>query len=304
MPSRHLRPALVSRLIGLTRVAPAPLVLALRPMLAAALASAPSLRTRLERSMAAALGETGYEPRHVTGYFRRLADLLAFSCIAYRSGIHGTGLERAWSHDPSLDLHVSTALAGGRGAVMVCPHLILHEIMAATGARKFPITVLARQSPDPRYERIKQNWYSALGFDVVARPRKSGPHQSLVEMTGALRALRKNRILALTPDLIQKPGSGIPVRLFGRTAELPAGPFFLAVRTGAPLLPVFFHHDDARYRMWTPGEISVDEAGDRDSRVADAAQQWTALFEEFVRAHPDMWQFWLDKRWARWLEVS
>ena len=35
--------------------------------------------------------------------------------------------------------------------------------------------------------------------------------------------------------------------------------------------------------------------------IAGAAQEWADRFERFVRAHPDMWQFWLDKRWRRWL---
>ena len=58
-------------------------------------------------------------------------------------------------------------------------------------------------------------------------------------MAAALRALRRNHVLAMTPDLVQRPGTGVPVTLFGRMVELPAGAFFLAVRTGAPLLPSF-----------------------------------------------------------------
>ncbi|HEU4754197.1 MAG TPA: lysophospholipid acyltransferase family protein, partial [Armatimonadota bacterium] len=120
------------------------------------------------------------------------------------------------------------------------------------------------------------------------------------EMTAALRALRKNRVLALTPDLLQKPGRGIPVRLFGRQAELPAGPFFLATRTGAPLLPSFFHREAGRYRLWTHEPLSAS-GEDHDAAMREMAQRWAALFEAFVREHPDMWQFWLDKRWSAWL---
>jgi lauroyl/myristoyl acyltransferase len=44
--------------------------------------------------------------------------------------------------------------------------------------------------------------------------------------------------------------------------------------------------------------------GDRDRDIAVAAQEWAGRFERFVRAHPDMWQFWLDKRWRRWLTAA
>jgi lauroyl/myristoyl acyltransferase len=121
-------------------------------------------------------------------------------------------------------------------------------------------------------------------------------------MMSALRVLRKNRALTITPDLLRAPGTGVPVRLFGRSAEIPAGPFFLAARTGAPLLPAFFHYEDGRYRLWghPPMEVPPMDAGEHV--VLEAAQAWTDLFEAFVREHPDMWQFWLDKRWTQWLE--
>src|SRR4051812_3380555 len=120
-------------------------------------------------------------------------------------------------------------------------------------------------------------------------------------MTAAVRALRKNRILAITPDLLQRPGKGIPVRLFGREARLPAGAFFLAARMGAPLMPSFFHRAGSTYRLWTHPPLTVDTSLDRDTQVADLAQQWARLFEAYLVEHPEMWQFWLDNRWTRWL---
>jgi lauroyl/myristoyl acyltransferase len=300
---RNLRSSLLPRLAGLTRVLPTPLLLALRPCIGAGLAAAPGWRARVAASMAAALGPDGCRHSHVKEYFRHLADLLAFSVAVYRSGVHAAGLDGQWTGDPSWR-HYREALAGGKGALMVCPHLIGHEIMAGSVTREVPVTVLVRKAPEPEYERIKQRWYAALGVEVVYRPHKGSPLGELGDVTAALRALRKNRALALTPDLLQRPGGGIRVQLFGREAELPAGPFFLAVRTGAPLLPTFFHREEGRYRLWTHPPLTLDAGLERDAAVAEAAQRWTTLFEEFVRAHPDMWQFWLDKRWEKWLRAG
>jgi KDO2-lipid IV(A) lauroyltransferase len=175
------------------------------------------------------------------------------------------------------------------------------EIMVATAASEVSVAVLARMAPDPEYEALKQRWYSRLGVQVIHRPRRGEPFAALTEMTTALRVLRQNRVLAITPDLLQRPGSGVPVRLFGRTAELPAGPFFLAARTGAPLLPAFFHREGGRYLLWAHEPRFLETGGDRDTVIAAAARDWAELFEAFVREHPDMWNFWLDRRWARWL---
>jgi len=254
--------------------------------------------------MQAALGADGYTPEHVREYFRRLADLVAYSLAVYRCGVSEAGLEAEWVEDPASAARYQQALAGGKGALLVGPHLIGHEVMIGCAARTLPITVLVRKAPDPDYEALKQRWYAALGVEVVYRPQKGSEFAALGEMTSALRALRKNRVLALTPDLLQKPGTGIPVRLFGRTAELPAGAFFLAVRTGAPLLPSFCHKEAGRYQLWSHEPLRVKQDVDRDAAVADLAQQWATLFEEFVRAHPEMWQFWLDKRWSAWLDAT
>ncbi|MCC2668055.1 MAG: lipid biosynthesis acyltransferase [Armatimonadetes bacterium] len=298
-PKRNLRTSLVPRLAGLTRFAPTPLLLASRKPLALALASVPGWRSRVRGAMTAALGPDGFEARHVDQYFRHLADLFVYSAAVYRSGLRGAGLDGEWLHDPASAERYRQALAGGKGALLVCPHLIAHEIMAGSAAAELPITVLVRKSPEPEYEAVKQRWYAAVGVEVAYRPPKGSQLQSLGEMTAALRVLRKNRVLAITPDLVQKPGTGIPVTLFGRTVELPAGAFFLAVRTGAPLLPSFFHREGDRYRLWTHDPLPINSELERDAAVADAAQQWATLFEQFIREHPDMWQFWLDKRWLK-----
>jgi hypothetical protein len=47
--------------------------------------------------------------------------------------------------------------------------------------------------------------------------------------------------------------------------------------------------------------IEVDKEGDTESAVQAGMQEWCHHFERFVRRHPDMWLFWLDKRWGRWL---
>ena len=135
---------------------------------------------------------------------------------------------------------------------------------------------------------------------VMPGGRLSKDTPGVRELASAL-ADRKNRVLALTPDLLRRPGTGVPVRLFGRRAELPAGAFFLAVRARAPLLCSYFWEEDGRYRGRTDDPMEIVTTGDRDRDVAAMAQEWATRFERFVRAHPDMWLFWLDKRWRRWL---
>ena len=300
---RNARAALLPPLARLVRLAPVPLLLAGRRQIGWLLGRAPGAHRRVRTAMAAALGPDGYTPAHVDAYFRHLADLLVFSLAAFRSGIHSVGLERYWT-DPAAPMRpYHRALEQGRGALMVGPHLIGHELVTGGSTAELPVTVLVRRSSEPAYEALKMRWYAALGVEVVHRPQRGTDDHGLAEMAAAMRALRKNRVLALTPDLIRRPGTGVPVRLFGRRAELPAGAFFLAVRARAPLLCSFFWEENGRYRARTES-VEIVASGDRDRDVALVAQEWTTRFERFVRAHPDMWLFWLDKRWRRWLATS
>lgn len=251
---RALRAAVVPRLVGLTRFTPTPVLLGLRAPVRALL-GASSLRGRVRAAMTAALGPGGVEPRHVDGYFRHLGDLVGFSLAVYRAGVRGAGLDRFCEYDPASVQHFRDALAGGKGALMVGGHLVGHEIFAGSATAHFPIAVVARKSPDPRYEAIKQRWYEAVGVEVIHSPHRGSENGSIAEMTAILRALRRNRVLALTPDLVQKRGTGIAVQLFGRSVDLPPGAFFLAVRTGAPLIPVFFHQEGRRYRLWAQAPL-------------------------------------------------
>src|SRR5579862_7238018 len=118
-PKGNLRSRLAPRLARLTRLAPTPLLLGLRPAVAVALFRwpRPSLRAKVERAMAAALGPGGYEPRHVSEYFSHLADLLAFSAAAHRSGLRSAGLDAHWEYDPSARAYFETALGEGKGVV-------------------------------------------------------------------------------------------------------------------------------------------------------------------------------------------
>ncbi len=255
--------------------------------------------------MGALLGE-GLDRRRASQFWDRAADVVAYSAAVYRSGVEGAGLEGEWTPNAEVVRSCQGALEAGRGVILVGAHMMAHEIVigAAAAAAGVPVTVLVRKAPDPAYEAIKQRWYAALKLQVVYRPSKSDPLQGLGEMTIALRVLRKNGVLALTPDLIRKEGTGVPVTFFGRQVELPAGPFFLAARTGAALLPLYTAHEAARYRIWSDAPTILTVDGDIDAAVRNGAQRWASAFEAYVRQYPEMWQFWLDKRWEQWFHGS
>jgi KDO2-lipid IV(A) lauroyltransferase len=295
LSSRNIVPA-VLRLSG---VVPGGALLGLRPALAMGLYACLPLRRQVESRMAAALGEQAVPPGAARAYFEHLSDLIAFSLLTWRRGFAGAGLREQFFEDESGAI-MRDAVAAGRGALMASAHLVCHEMGAGWINLHAPVTTIVRHSADPVHEERKVAWYGKMGVEIVYRPKR-GENTEVRELAATVSALRQNRVLAITPDLLQEPGRGVPVTLFGRTAHLPGGPAYLARRTGAAFVPSFFWKDGGRYRLICEEPIEVERKGDTESAVQAGMQEWCRRFERFVRRHPDMWLFWLDKRWGRWL---
>ena len=121
----------------------------------------------------------------------------------------------------------------------------------------------------------------ALGMRVIALGAEAGGV--------LLRELRDGRVVCLLCDR-DLTGDGITVTFFGEKTRMPGGPAMLALRTGAPLLPVglsFCPHDGHAARILAP------VPADRQGRVRDDVSRVTQLladrFEELIRATPDQW---------------
>jgi lauroyl/myristoyl acyltransferase len=300
--NRAIRPRdIIPAALAVSGVLRGPALLGIRPALARLLHAVPALRRTVRRRMAALLGADAVPADAVRRYFEHVADLAVFSLLTMRHGFAGAGLAAQFELEESTE-RLRRPWAEGRGALMVAPHLVCHELASARGNMLVPTTALIRHSSDPQHEARKVRWYQATGMEIVYRPNGAG--SELREVVAAVAALRAKKLLGITPDLLQDPGKGVEVAFFGRKAWLPPGPAYLASRTGACLVPSFFWHDGARYRLTCEAPIEVPASGDREAVTRDMMQEWCRLFEQFLRRHPDMWLFWLDKRWGQWIEST
>jgi lauroyl/myristoyl acyltransferase len=290
---------LVAAVLHASRFVPSGALLNSRRALGRLLYAHGSLRRQVHTGMAAALGPDAVPDCAVRSYFEHVADLVAFSVLTLRHGFAASGLEDEFVPEESQEI-MRRALAGGRGILLIGPHLVCHELGIARLNQFWPVVGIIRHSADPVHERRKLSWYGATGIRVVYRPGPDGGSE-LREMAAALGALRENRMLGINADLLQEPGKGVVVRLFGREACLPPGPAFLALRTGAPLIPCFHWKDGDRYRLYCEEPVEIPSTRDREEAVRAGMQEWARRFERFIARHPDMWLFWLDKRWAAWL---
>jgi KDO2-lipid IV(A) lauroyltransferase len=98
------------------------------------------------------------------------------------------------------------------------------------------------------------------------------------------------------------------VEFMGHPLSLSTGPFKIAARTQAALIPAFVIRDaDDRHRIILEEPLVLTD--DAPSSLEQGASQYAALLAYYVRTYPDHWFSWARLRWTsqpecRWLELS
>ena len=123
---------------------------------------------------------------------------------------------------------IERALAAGRGAILLTPHLGCWEITAQYASRRFPITVLYSPPKLRAVEPLMQRGRTREGMASVP-PDLSG-------LRAMLRALHRGQAIGILPDQVPGLGEGEWAEFFGRPAYTMTLVTKLADRTGAPVL--------------------------------------------------------------------
>jgi len=201
--------------------------------------------------------------------------------------------------DESFEL-VHQARSHGKGVILMAPHIICLPLWLGRMNMEVPVTVYFRYSKNPHRQQAKYEATRPLGFEIV--DERSTPESS--ESRGRLiEALNQNRMVVITPDLVQKEQKSKAVRFFDRDIHLPRGPAVLSLLTGAPLITMTARPEGKAFclTMHGPYHIEVTRRS-RDARLQAIYQclQWFSdHLVNLLKQHPSLWYFWGDKRWTR-----
>lgn len=181
-----------------------------------------------------------------------------------------------------LDL-VLAARDAGAGMIFALPHMGNWEVAAPIlSVNDIEVLAVAERLSN---ERIT-DWFTTMraefGIEIVLATGR-------VEVMRRLEAaLGENKAVALLSDRDIK-GRGVEVAFFGEVTTLPPGPATLAVRTGAPLMPVATYFDDDGYRVVVKPPLAVPGEGNRSDRVRAITQNLAAEMEQLILAAPSHW---------------
>ncbi len=184
--------------------------------------------------------------------------------------------------------HVRAAHALGKGVLFVTGHFGCWEIQALAHALQFPpMAVVARRLDDP----VLHDWLERLrmrtGNTVIYR-------QGSVRRV--MRALNAGRGVGVLIDQHTLGRDAVSVDFLGRPAATTTAVAALALRTGAPVVPLFaLPLGRGRYKLVYEPPVPPPPDTEPD-RIRALTQRCTDVLETYVRRWPDMW-LWMHRRW-------
>ena len=261
------------------------------------------------RACGGALGHTVY---FLDGFHRRIALTNLASAFPTRSAAERRAVARAmFAHFGRLllelfkfgtlsesqmnacievegDDRVLQAYQHGRGVLFFTGHFGYWEMQAiAHPLRVRPVSVLARPLDNPYLHDMLEQIRTRTGNAVIYR-------QGAIRKV--MRELAANRGVAFLIDQHLHSADAVYVDFFGRPAATTSALAALALRTGAPVIPVFALPLPAgRYRFIYERPVPPPREESPDA-VREFTQRCTDVLEMYVRRDPSLW-LWMHRRW-------
>ena len=216
-----------------------------------------------------------WSKRTFTSYARYWADGARLPFIGE------AGVRAKWRLETGLE-PLRAAMARGEGAIVALPHVGSWEwggyYLALEG---MPMTAVVERLKPPQLF----DWFVAqrATMGLTAVPLGEGSSAALI------RALKENHQAGLVGDR-DMVGNGVEVEFFGEKTTLPGGAATLALRTGAPLVPVVVYSGPGTWHtgvMHPP--IEVMRRGTLREDVARLTQDLATVFETDIRCRPEQW---------------
>jgi Kdo2-lipid IVA lauroyltransferase/acyltransferase len=186
--------------------------------------------------------------------------------------------------------YLDTAMAAGSGVVVFGGHFANWELPVLLQATAPVDTVLVyRHQNNPWIDRLLARLRPSTAGKLA--PKGAAGARDIIA------TLRGGGLIGVLID--QKYNEGLAVPFFGRDAMTVTGPAELALRRGAPLIPLRVERlAGARFRITVSPPLAMPAADSGPAGLAVLLRQMNATLEDWIRAVPGQW-YWIHQRWPR-----
>jgi Kdo2-lipid IVA lauroyltransferase/acyltransferase len=185
---------------------------------------------------------------------------------------------------------VRQAFQQGRGVLFFTGHFgywEMHAIAHPLRLGEHGLAVLARPLDNPSLHDMLEDIRTRTGNTVIYR-------QGAIRKV--MRELAANRSVAFLIDQHLHSTDAVYVDFFNRPAATTSALAALALRTGAPVIPVFaLPLPGGRYRFIYERPVPPPREDSPDA-VREFTQRCTDVLEMYVRRDPALW-LWMHRRW-------
>ena len=183
-------------------------------------------------------------------------------------------------------------LGKGRGVLLLLSHFGNWELMGIM-SKLIGDSIMVIAKPMKKNKRVDQfitKIRSAAGLEVVSSVKASRT---------VIKALSQNRVVGILIDQRAKRSEGIWADFFGKKAPTTPGLAVLAMKTGAPVVPVFMVRNGfEKHRLIIQEPLELVHTSDIKKDVEANTQLFNHTLESMIRQYPDQW-FWVHRRWER-----
>lgn len=184
--------------------------------------------------------------------------------------------------------HYLEAKKEGRGVIILTGHVGNWELIPKVFfALHSQIHGTVRPLDNPYLNRLSQSWREKDGMIVL---NKFSDAPRLVSL------FRKGESIGFLLDQNTHEADSVFVDFFGQEAATNKGVAILALRSGAPVIPVFMRREGSRHRMIISPPVSIVKTPSYREDILNSTALFTKVIEAHIREAPDQW-LWIHRRW-------
>jgi len=184
--------------------------------------------------------------------------------------------------------HINDAYAQGKGVLALTAHLGNWEFLAVVGQRiGHPMSVVYRPLDFKPLEHFIVKMRARFGAKMIAK--KKGFRK-------VLQRLQQKEMVGLLMDQNVAWREGVFAPFFNRPACTNKGLALLALKSGAPVIPIFLLREAEGYRCIIQAQVRLIRTGDKTKDVEINTAAYNRVIEAMVRQYPEQW-FWVHRRW-------